>query len=68
MYPNIKAEQARRGMTNQQVADHLGICRKSYENKLKSGNFFVEEIRRLCLLFDSEFNYLFAKPLATDAG
>lgn len=60
MYPNLKAEQARKNMTNQQVADYLGICRNSYENKMKSGKFFVDEIRRLCNLFGCEFSYLFA--------
>ena len=59
MYPNLKAEQARKNMTNQQVADYLGICRNSYESKMKSGKFFVSEIRRLCKLFDCDFNYLF---------
>lgn len=47
-------------MTNQQVADYLGICRNSYENKMKNGKFFVSEIRRLCKLFNCDFNYLFA--------
>lgn len=61
MYPNLKAEQARHDMTNQQVADYLGICRNSYENKLKSGKFFVNEIRQLCKLFNCEFGYLFAQ-------
>ena len=61
MYPNLKAEQARKNMSNQQVADYLGICRKSYENKAKGGKFFVEEIRRLCNLFGCDFYYLFAK-------
>lgn len=60
MYPNLKAEQARRNMTNQQVADYLGICRKTYENKMKSGKFFVEEIRRLCNFFNCDYYYLFA--------
>ena len=46
-------------MSNQQVADYLGICRKTYENKAKSGKFFVEESRRLCLLFKCDFYYLF---------
>ena len=55
-------------MTNQQVADHLGICRKTYENKVKGGKFFVEESRRLCKLFDCDFYYLFATDQTTHAG
>lgn len=60
MFPNIKAEQARNKMTNQQVADHLGINRRTYESKLKSGNFIVSEGRRLCELFGCDFYYLFS--------
>ena len=59
MYRNIKAEQARKGMTNQQVADYLGISRSGYENKLKTGKFFVDECLNLCKLFNAEFSYLF---------
>ncbi len=35
MFRNLEAEQARFGMTNQQVADKLGISRSSYEKKKK---------------------------------
>ena len=60
MFPNLKAEQARKGMSNQQVAEYIGVCRKTYENKLRAGNFFVEESRKLCELFECDFYYLFA--------
>lgn len=60
MYPNLNAEQARHNMTNQQVADELGICRNSYESKKKNGKFVVTEVAKLCKMFDSEFNYLFS--------
>lgn len=62
-YPNIKAEQARKGLTNQQVADHLGICRNTYEAKLRRGYFYVEEAQELMELFGSDFDYLFAKSV-----
>ena len=38
MFRNLEAEQARLGLTNQDVATILGISRVSYENKKKSGN------------------------------
>ena len=60
MYRNIKAEQARKDMTNQQIADYLGICRKSYENKLSRGTFTVNEGKLLIRLFNKPFDYLFA--------
>ena len=60
MYRNIKAEQARCGMTNQQVAEYLGITRSGYENKIRSGKFFATECMKLCKLFGVEFDYLFS--------
>lgn len=60
MYPNLKAEQARRGMNNQQVAEYLGICRRTYENKTRNGKFFVTEGMKLCRLFQCDADYLFA--------
>lgn len=60
MNRNIKAEQARLGMSNQQVADYLGICRKSYENKLTKDTFTLNEVKGLINLFKKPFDYLFA--------
>lgn len=60
MFPNLKAEQARAGMTNQAVADLLKISRVTYESKKKSGKFSVDESKALCGIFNCEFNYLFA--------
>lgn len=59
MYRNLQAEQARLGMTNQQVANIIGINRNTYENKKKTGRFTVKECRLLCKLFQSSFEYLF---------
>ena len=52
-------------MTNQQVANELGICRNSYESKKKNGKFVVAEVTKLCRMFDSEFNYLFSTAPAS---
>lgn len=59
MFPNLQAEQARRKLTNQQVANYLNISRVTYEQKKKSGRFVVNECNRLCTLFGCEFAYLF---------
>lgn len=64
MNRNIKAEQARLGMSNQQVADYLGICRKSYENKISKDSFTLDEVRSLIRLFNCPFDYLFATDSA----
>lgn len=61
MLPNLQAEQARYKMTNQSVADHLGISRVAYEGKKKSRKFTADECTALCKLFHCDFNYLFAR-------
>lgn len=60
LYPNLKAEQSRAGLTNQMVANAIGISRVTYESKKKSGRFDVSESKKLCELFKCEFDYLFA--------
>lgn len=60
MFRNLDAEQARKGLTNSDVAEKLGISRVSYENKKKSGKFTTFEIKALCKLFGCKFDYLFS--------
>lgn len=59
MFRNLDAEQARKGMSNTDVAGVLGISRVSYENKKKSGKFTTLEVKALCKLFKCGFDYLF---------
>lgn len=60
MFSNLEAEQARKRLTNQDVATYLDISRQSYESKKKSGNFKYSEIAKLLDLFKVSFEYLFA--------
>lgn len=60
MFRNLEAEQARNKMNNAAVAEQLGISRVSYESKKKSGKFTTIEAKKLCMLFDCQFDYLFA--------
>lgn len=59
LFRNLDAEQARFSLTNQQVADKLGISRVSYENKKKTGKFTALEAKKLCKIFNVKFDYLF---------
>ena len=59
MFRNLDAEQARLKLTDQKVADKLGISRVSYVNKKKTGKFTTMEIKALCKLFNRKFDYLF---------
>ena len=60
MFNNLNAEQARRGMSNSDVAEYLHLSRVSYESKKKSGKFTTLEIKALCAKFGCSFDYLFA--------
>lgn len=60
MFRNLDAEQARKGVTNSDMAEVLGISRVSYENKKKTGKFTTFEIKTLCKYFKCKFDYLFA--------
>ena len=65
MFPNLNAEQARKGHTNVTTAQMLGLSRTSFEKKKKNGRFTVDEARKLCDIYDSTFGYLFAtEPVA----
>ena len=60
MFRNINAEQARRGVTDQEIADLLGITRSTYSRKKNTGNFSLSEVRFLMRYFDCDFDYLCA--------
>ncbi len=59
MFPNLEAEQARKRHTNADVASILGISRQAYEHKKKTGTFKLSEIKKLILMYDASFEYLF---------
>jgi len=61
MFPNLDAEQARRHLSNGEVAEKLGMSRVSYERKKKTGKFYVSEIANLCCLFNKGYEYLFCR-------
>ena len=64
MLRNLIAEQARIGLTNQQMAEALGISRTIYEARLKDGNFKASHIIKLIELFKCDFFYLFNELIA----
>ena len=60
MFPNLDAEQARHKMPNSVVAGVLNISKGAYERRKKTGRFQADECRKLCDVFNCEFEYLFA--------
>lgn len=60
LYPNLSAEQARRGDTNADAANYLGISRVTFESKCKTGRFTLNEAFRLCNRYSCDVEYLFS--------
>lgn len=66
LFPNLEAEQTRFSLTDEDVANELGITRTSYNQKKKKGHFKLNEIIKLCSLFDTNFGYLFKLDNSTE--
>lgn len=60
MFPYLEAEQSRKKMTDQEVANYLSVSRQTYWNKKHSGNFFINEAKALSRLFNKNIDYLFS--------
>ena len=60
MYPNLLGQKAYRHLTAQDMADIIGVSRKTYEQKIQSGRFTPEECRKFMNAFNKSFEFLFA--------
>lgn len=60
MYPNLLGQKAYHNMSNDDMAKVINVSRKSYESKVKTGRFTLEEGRAYCKFFGKDFDYLFA--------
>ena len=64
MFPNLNAEQARYGHSNEYVASMIGLKRCTYETKKRNGKFTMNEINALCEVYHCDYAYLFsASPI-----
>lgn len=61
MYPNLKAEKARMGLTYNDLAKVIGVPGPSFQRKMKTGAFKPSEVIALCNLFGKDVKYLFEK-------
>ena len=61
IYPNIAAERARRGLTTEQLAKKLGVCRKTLYNWEHSGNIPMKKVEAMARLFNVSADYLLSK-------
>lgn len=60
MYANLRAEKAKRRLTDETMAEIIGVHKNTYRNKMVSGKFAPWECKKLCDYFGKSFNFLFA--------
>lgn len=58
-FPNLEAEKARRGLTDDDLAKAVGLTRTAFTKKKNNKSFSLSEIDALLTLFGSDFEYLF---------
>ena len=57
-YPNIAAERARRGMTMDQLAQELGVTRKTIYNWQNNGKIPMNKLIKMADIFHCSIDYL----------
>lgn len=60
-YPNIDAERARSGMSNDKLAEKLGVARKTLYNWMDNGNIPASALIRMADLFSCSVDYLLGR-------
>lgn len=60
-YPNIEAERARKGMTQDTLAERLGVTRKTVFNWMESGNIPLGKLIAMADLFGCSIDYLLGR-------
>lgn len=61
LYPNIEAERSRNGMSQNDIAEFLGIERKTYYNWLTKGNIPAPVVMKLADTFQCSMDYLLGR-------
>lgn len=61
LYPNIEAERSRKGMSQNDIAELLGIERKTYYNWLTKGNIPAPVVMKLADTFQCSMDYLLGR-------
>jgi len=58
MYPNIKAEMARKNITQDELVKKLGVCRKTFYSWNKHGNIPLSKLEQMATIFGCTVDYL----------
>lgn len=60
-YPNIEAERARKGMSQDELAEKLGVTRKTIFNWAQNGNIPASALVGMADLFGCSIDYLLGR-------
>ena len=60
-YPNIEAERARRGISNDALAEDLGVARKTLFNWMEKGNIPTSALIHMADMFGCSIDYLLGR-------
>lgn len=61
LYPNIAAERARNGMSLKDLADKLGVTRKTIYNWQASGHIPADKLEKMAEMFNCTIDYLLGR-------
>ena len=67
-YPNIAAERAKREMSLEEMADELGVSRKTIYNWEQSGNIPQSALEKMSEMFSCSIDYLLDRRGAREGG
>ena len=62
-YPNIEAERARHGISNDSLAEKLGVSRKTIFNWMDKGNIPSSALIRMADIFGCSIDYLLGRSV-----
>lgn len=60
-YPNIEAERARHGVSNDALAEELGVSRKTLFNWMEKGNIPTSALINMANRFNCSIDYLLGR-------
>lgn len=63
-YPNIDAERARKGISNERLAEDLGVTRKTLYNWLNKGEIPLSALIHMADMFGCSIDYLLGRQIA----
>lgn len=64
LYPNIAAERARHGMSMDELAEKLGVCRKTLYNWRDKGKIPETKLKAMARLFNVTTDYLLDRSVS----